>query len=88
MANGYGDPECVNCRFQAYTASGHFCNKYCTDLPTEIGGYLVCRLWQSANKKRVDTKWMNEYFPLEDTLYQFDPYMLPFPARVIKRLKS
>jgi len=86
MANHKGEPECITCRFHTRVATGLFCQKYSTDIPTQKGPYLICRLWQGDNGETLSEKWKNWNLPLEDTLYKHDPYMLD-PPRVIKKLK-
>lgn len=86
MANHKGEPECITCRFQTSTAAGVFCNKYSTDIPSEAGAFLICRLWQGFDGKTLDEGWKDKNLPLEGVLYKHDIYLMT-PPRVIKKLK-
>jgi hypothetical protein len=86
MANHKGEPECITCRFHDVRENRIFCTKYSQNIPTELGPYLICRLWQGHDGKTVDQKWKDKYLPLEDVLYKHDIYMAS-PPQVVRRLR-
>ena len=86
MANHKGAAECITCTFHEIRGARVFCAKYDTDIPSEAGPYLICRLWQGMDGKTLDPGWKDKYLPKEDLLYQFEVYM-PNAAKVIKNLR-
>lgn len=86
MANHKGEPECITCKFHVVKGTSIVCAKYSTDITSEAGAYLICRLWQSFDGKTLDEGWKNKNLPLEGVLYKHDIYMMN-PPKVIKNLK-
>ena len=75
MANHKGEPECINCA--AYEQGPEpLCRLYSAKLPVGLGTYVVCANWKGPDGKRLDTRYVEKYFPERDTLYQFDIYNL------------
>jgi hypothetical protein len=84
MANHKGEPECITCRFHEVKGTRIFCKKYSSEIPTELGPYLICRLWQGQDGKTLDENWKNKHLPLEDVLYKHDIYRAHAP-KVVKK---
>jgi hypothetical protein len=84
MANHKGEPECITCLAYERRSDQSFCTQHSSNLPMELGPYLICRLWRGRDGKGLAPVEMDRYVPRQDTLYQFDIYMVSEPRAVMQ----